>query len=85
MLTQESGVSEALARQLVTLAGQLRRLSGYDLEEAASTRLLVYAAKLVQAGLPPWQACRTALAEPLSDDADTVAALLAVIQTQFPG
>ncbi|MCS3802846.1 nitric oxide reductase NorQ protein [Chromobacterium alkanivorans] len=85
VLMLESGIGEALARQLVTLAGQLRRLSGYDLEEAASTRLLVYAAKLIQAGLPPWQACRTALAEPLSDDADTVAALLAVIQTQFPG
>ena len=83
VLMMESGVGEARARQLVTLAGQLRRLGGYDLDESVSTRLLVYAAKLMQAGMRPALACRTALAEPLSDDADTVAALLAVIQTQF--
>ncbi len=83
VLMMEAGIGEALARQLVTLAGQLRRLGGYDLDESVSTRLLVYAAKLMQAGMRPALACRTALAEPLSDDADTVAALLAVIGTQF--
>jgi nitric oxide reductase NorQ protein len=34
----ESGLGDAQARQLVTLAGQLRRLSGYDLDESVSTR-----------------------------------------------
>jgi nitric oxide reductase NorQ protein len=68
---------------LVTLAGQLRRLAGYDLEEGVSTRLLVYAAKLMAAGMAPRLACRTALVEPLSDDADTLAALSAIVATQF--
>lgn len=80
----ESGLGDAQARQLVTLAGQLRRLSGYDLDESVSTRLLVYAAKLMAAGMAPALACRTALAEPLSDEPDTVAALQAIIHTQFP-
>jgi len=62
----------------------LRRLSGYDLDESVSTRLLVYAAKLMASGMRPALACRTALAEPLSDEPDTVAALLAIIHTQFP-
>jgi len=84
VVMQESGLGDAKARQLVTLAGQLRRLSGYDLDESVSTRLLVYAAKLMAAGMAPALACRTALAEPLSDEPDTVAALLAIIHTQFP-
>ncbi|MCG9053911.1 CbbQ/NirQ/NorQ/GpvN family protein [Laribacter hongkongensis] len=85
ILTTETGIHADMAWQLVTLAGQLRHLSGYDLDESASTRLLVYAARLIRSGLPPGQACYNALAEPLSDDADTLAALQAIIHTQFPG
>ncbi|SMF27096.1 CbbQ/NirQ/NorQ/GpvN family protein [Pseudogulbenkiania subflava] len=83
VVVRESGIDAGRAKQLVTLAGQLRRLTGYDLDESVSTRLLVYAAKLMAAGMAPLTACRTALAEPLTDDADTLAALLTVIDTQF--
>ncbi|TCP15165.1 nitric oxide reductase NorQ protein [Crenobacter luteus] len=83
VLKQESGLDDARIAQLVTLAGQLRRLAGYDLEEGVSTRLLVYAAKLMAAGMAPRRACRTALVEPLSDDTDTVAALAAIVDAQF--
>ena len=38
-------------RPLINLAGRLRELKGMDLEEAASTRLLVYAATLIRAGI----------------------------------
>ncbi|MCP3868200.1 MAG: hypothetical protein GY703_08930, partial [Gammaproteobacteria bacterium] len=37
-------------------------------EEAASTRLLVYAATLIKGGYEPLEACRAALVEPLTDD-----------------
>ena len=51
----------ALARQA------LRRLTDHDLEETASTRLLVMAARLVRridsADLPLWLPCRLALAK----------------------
>ncbi|MEQ6289103.1 CbbQ/NirQ/NorQ/GpvN family protein [Vogesella sp. GCM10023246] len=83
VLRHEGGADEMLARQLVQLAGQIRRLTGYDLDEAVSTRLLVYAAKLIASGMDPRSACRVALVEPLSDEADTIAALLAVVDTQF--
>ena len=49
------------AAQLVQLAQALRRLTDHDLEETASTRLLVMAARLVVAGLPMLDACRSAL------------------------
>lgn len=46
--------------------------------------MLVYAAKLMAAGMAPRLACRAAVVEPLSDEAETIAALMAVVDTQFP-
>jgi nitric oxide reductase NorQ protein len=79
ILVGEAGVDSALAGRLVQLAGALRALKDHDLEEAASTRLLVYAATLVRSGLPLREACHAALIEPLTDDAETLAALREVI------
>jgi nitric oxide reductase NorQ protein len=56
----------------------LRDLKGQDLEEGASTRLLVYCATLIRAGVKTDTAIRTALIEPLTDDPDVRAALLRV-------
>jgi nitric oxide reductase NorQ protein len=75
----ESGCSPATAARLVQLAQSLRRLTGQDLEETASTRLLVMAARLVASGLSLVQACRTAIVDALTDDADTAAALADVV------
>jgi len=79
ILVRETGVEHALAARLVTLAQALRALKDHDLEEAASTRLLVYAATLIRGGLPLTEACQAALVEPLSDDPETIAALREVI------
>jgi nitric oxide reductase NorQ protein len=79
----ETGASTLLATQLVTLANHFRQLKDHDLEEAASTRLLVYAAGLISAGCDPVVACEAALVEPLTDDADTAQALLEVIKATF--
>ena len=43
----------------------------------------VYAATLMRSGLPPLVACRAALAEPLSDELDTVEALMEVVRAHF--
>jgi nitric oxide reductase NorQ protein len=75
----ESGCQAATAARLVHLAQALRRLTGHDLEETASTRLLVMAARLVVSGLPLAMACRCAVVDALSDDADTVAALAELV------
>lgn len=79
ILVGETGIDEARARQLTRLAGALRALKDHDLEEAVSTRLLVYAATLIISGLPAREACVAALAEPVTDDAETIAALAEVI------
>jgi hypothetical protein len=62
----------------------LRRLTDHDLEETASTRLLVMAARLVALGLPLASACRAAIVDALTDDADTAAALAEVVRCSVP-
>lgn len=79
IVAHESGADEKIAQQLVRLGAALRNLKDHDLEEAASTRLLIYAAKLVVSGIDIKSACYAAMAEPLSDDEATVAALKNVI------
>jgi len=76
----ESGCPPATATALVQLAQALRRLTEHDLEETASTRLLVMAARLTVAGLDLPQACSAAIVDALTDDADTAAALAEVVR-----
>ena len=79
MLLGETGIDRELGERLVGLANALRALKDHDLEEAASTRLLVYAATLIKDGFDLRDACRAALVEPLTDDPETLAALMEVI------
>ena len=79
ILQGETGIDPALADRLVTLGNALRALRDHDLEEAASTRLLVYAATLIRSGMPEMDACHAALIEPLSDDDDTIEALREIV------
>lgn len=77
---KESGADPTVARRIVGIARKIRNLTELSLLESVSTRLLVAAAKLVARGVPPRLACCTAIAEPLSDDVDTLKALRQVIE-----
>ncbi len=79
----ESGLSKDLCTGLVNLAQRIRALKGQDLEEGVSTRLLVYCAMLVNAGMPIEKAARHTLIEPLSDDTDVIAALDELVRHAF--
>lgn len=79
IIQQETSIDRTTATTLIELAHALRALKDHDLEELASTRLLVYAATLINAGLDPVDACRAAIVEPLTDDEETVAALMTVV------
>ncbi|TXI60729.1 MAG: CbbQ/NirQ/NorQ/GpvN family protein [Limnohabitans sp.] len=84
IIQAEATVDSALAQRLVKLAGALRRLTDHDLEETVSTRLLVMTARLVASGLPLPQACRAAIVDALTDDAETANALEALVQAVLP-
>lgn len=83
ILIGETGIDERLAQRLVSLANALRNLKDHDIEEAASTRLLVYAATLIRGGADPVEACLSALVEPLTDDEETAQALMEVVYATF--
>ena len=83
ILIGETGCEPLLAKRLVALGNSLRSLKNVDLEEVASTRLLVYAAILIGDGLDPVEACRAALAESLSDDEAVTAGLMEIILVSF--
>ena len=67
---EAAGIDSEIARQLVQFGDLTRNLKGVGLEEGASTRLLVNAAKLIVDGISPVLATDTAVAFALSDDAD---------------
>jgi len=75
IVATESGIDARLAESLVKFAGMTRNLKGSGLEEGASTRLLVHAGKLIRDGIDPVAACRSAVAQAVTDDADMLAAI----------
>jgi nitric oxide reductase NorQ protein len=79
VLLGETAIDVEQGRRLIGLANALRALKDHDLEEAASTRLLVYAATLIKGGFDVREACRAALVEPLTDDEETLVALMEVV------
>ena len=83
ILIGESRCAPDLAKRLVSIAHALRTLKDQDLEEAASTRLLVYAALLVRDGMDPVTACRAAIVESLTDDPEVADALMEVVSATF--
>jgi len=83
IIRQETNIDTAIATKLIELAHALRVLKDHDLEESASTRLLVYAATLIKSGLDPISACRAAIIEPLTDEEETVEALMEVVKAKM--
>lgn len=83
ILIEECNIDQHLAYKLIELATALRRLEQNDLDEVASTRLLIYAARMMSSGMPALEVCRCCLAEPLSDDPLTVEALMDVARIYF--
>lgn len=80
IIAGETGVEKATAKRLVQIGRQIRNLTELSLMESVSTRLLVAAARLIVRGVPPRLACQTAIAEPLTDEPDALAALTQVVE-----
>lgn len=83
VLIGETACPPDLAKRLVAIAGALRSLKDRDLEESASTRLLVYAALLIKDGMDPVAACRYGIVESLTDDPEVAEGLMEVVAATF--
>jgi len=70
ILMQEGAVDVATAEKLVKIGATARNLKGHGLDEGISTRLMVYAAQLINQGISPVEACKMAMVRPITDDQD---------------
>ena len=83
VMNEVPGISAEIAAKLVATGGKARGLKDHGLDEVTSTRALVYAANLIVAGLPPIEACRVAMVNPMTDDIELSAALSEIISAHF--
>jgi len=68
IVRHESGVDKATSIQLAKLGEKVRNLKEHGLQEGASTRLLIYAGKLINQGIKPRRACQVAVNWAVTDD-----------------
>ncbi len=85
IIAKETDSNLEIASKLVKIAGTARNLKGHGLDEGISTRLLVYAARLIKRGIAPIAACRMSLVNPITDDADIRSTLNHAIDVVFAG
>ncbi|RLT28417.1 MAG: CbbQ/NirQ/NorQ/GpvN family protein [Chloroflexi bacterium] len=80
----ESGCSTDMAEELAKLAEKVRNLREHGLAEGVSTRLLVYAGKLIANGISPRRACQVAVVWGLTDDVEVQQSIEEVVTSIFP-
>ena len=81
IVSRESGCAPEVAKTLVRLGQGTRNLRSQGLTEGASTRVLVYAASLVKAGLPIKEAAEATLVGSLTDDVELSRALRELVRS----
>jgi nitric oxide reductase NorQ protein len=69
IILHESGCDEDTAVQLAKLGEKVRNLGDYGLSEGASTRVLIYAGRLIKEGVAPRRAAQVAVTWGITDDA----------------
>ena len=76
IVEKETGIDSATAKALVKIATKIRNLTELGLTETVSTRLLVDAAKMMNAGIGKRLAVEVAIIQPLSDDHEIIDTLV---------
>lgn len=84
IIAHESDVDEANAFQLAKLGHKVRNLREHGLKEGASTRVLIYAGRLIKEGIAPRRACHVAVTWGITDDAQVQRSLDEVVAAIFP-
>ena len=83
IIMHEAEVEAELAEQLAKLGDKIRNLRDHGLAEAASTRVLIYAARLMNQGVAPRRACQVAVTWGITDDAQMQRSVDEVVTTIF--
>jgi len=80
---KETGVNEDTADRLVRIGEMVRNLRQHGLEEGVSTRLLVYAARLISRGISPPKACEVTVIRSMTDDREMQEAIAEIVSGTF--
>jgi nitric oxide reductase NorQ protein len=83
IVAREAGISEEVAAELAKLGEKVRNLKEHGLAEGVSTRLLIYAGKLIARGVSPRDACRSAVVWSLTDDPELQRSIEEVVSSIF--
>ena len=83
IIQHEGGTSPEVAGKLATLGEKIRHLKDHGLAEGASTRLLIYAARLIEEGVSPRRASEVAVTWSLTDDVEIQQSIQEVISAIF--
>jgi nitric oxide reductase NorQ protein len=83
IIQHEAGVPASLAMELAKLGEKVRHLKEHGLAEGVSTRLLIYAGRLVQKGIPARRACQVAVVWALTDDGEVQRSIEEVVSSIF--
>ena len=83
IIKHEAGVETEIAEQLAKLGDKIRNLRDHGLAEGSSTRVLIYAARLMKAGVAPRRACQVAVTWGITDDAQMQRSVDEVVTTIF--
>ena len=83
IVQKESGCTAELALSLARLGEKVRNLREHGLGEGASTRLLIYAARLVGQGISPRRACQVAIVWTLTDEVELQRSIEEVVSSIF--
>jgi len=84
IIHHESGVDEQNAALLAKLGHKVRSLRDHGLKEGASTRVLIYAGRLIKEGIAPRRACHVAVTWGITDDPQLQRSLDEVVSAIFP-
>ena len=83
IISRESGCDADVADSLAKLGEKIRNLEDHGLQEGASTRLLIYAARLMSEGIPARRACQVAIVWTLTDEEELQRSLEEVVSSIF--
>jgi nitric oxide reductase NorQ protein len=83
IVQRESGCYKEQAEALAKLGEKIRNLEEHGLQEGASTRLLIYAARLISEGIAPRRACQVAIVWTLTDEPELQRSLEEVVSSIF--
>lgn len=83
IIAHEAGCSPQAANDLSKLGEKVRNLKEHGLGEGVSTRLLIYAGRLMAKGIPARRACQVAVTWALTDDLEVQRSIEEVVTSIF--